>query len=215
MDTQPEVKKEGIFKKPWVQSLFGVIGIVAILLGVIVYKTVSSRVAIDRSVISAPVIVIGPQGEGVLQSVYVKAGDTVTKGEPVAQVGGEILSAQVDGTVLEVQNTPGQVIMPGAMVVSMIDPTTLRVVGTVDENKGLSKIAAGDPVSFTVDAFGGNTYTGVVDEVSPTSNDSGVAFTISDKRETKQFDIKVAYDIAAHPEFKNGMSAKMKIFPKK
>lgn len=208
-------KKPSIFKRPWVQSLIGVIVIVLLLLGVIVYKSLSSRVPIDSSVILAPEIAIGPQAEGVLQTVFVKVGDTVTRGEAVAQVGGEVLSAGVDGLVIAEQNTPGEVVMPGQAVVTMIDPTALRVVGTIDENKGLSKIVVGDPVSFTVDAFGSKQFTGIVDEISPTSNDSGVAFTISDKRETRQFDIKVLYDVAAHPEFKNGMSAKMKIYPKK
>lgn len=189
--------------------------IAVILLAILVYKSVSSRIAIDRSVILAPIIVINPQSEGVLQAVFVKAGDLVTKGESVAQVGGEILQAGVDGQIINIQNVPGQVFLPGQAVVSMIQPKELRVVGTIDEDKGLSKIKVGDPVSFTLDAFSGQTFTGIVDDISPTSNDSAVAFTISDKRETRQFDIKVLYDIAAHPEFKNGMSAKMKIYPKK
>lgn len=203
-----------MFKKPWVQSLAGIILIIVMLVGALVYKVITSRVSIDLSSIEAPVISIGPQSEGVLQAVYVKAGDSVVKGEPLAQVGGEVLLAQIAGQVVLVDNTPGQVFMPGQMVVSMIDPTQLRVVGTIDENKGLSRIKVGDPASFTVDAFGSKVFTGVVDEISPTSDDTGVVFSISDQRPTKQFDIKVAYDIAAHPEFKNGMSAKIDIYPR-
>ncbi len=94
----------------------------------------------------------------------------------------------------------------------MIDPNQLRVVGKIDENKGLSSIKIGDPATFTVDAFGGTEFTGIVDEISPTSDQSSVVFSISDKREIKQFDLKVRYDIALHPEFKNGMSAKLRIY---
>jgi multidrug resistance efflux pump len=96
----------------------------------------------------------------------------------------------------------------------MIDPTALRVVGTIDENKGLSAIKVGAPVSFTVDAFGNKSFTGIVDEISPTANDTSVVFSISDQRPTNRFDVKVRYDVAAHPEFKNGMSAKMWVYPK-
>jgi hypothetical protein len=78
----------------------------------------------------------------------------------------------------------------------------------------LADISVGDLVSFTVDAFSGKTYTGVVDSIDSTSNDSGVVFSISDKRPVKEFDINVKYDVALHPEFKNGMSAKMKIYKK-
>ncbi len=206
--------KQSIFSKPWVQSLTGIIVVVLLLIGALVWKSLSSHVSIEKSQIMAPTIVIGPQAEGILAEVYVKAGDTVTADEPVARVGNEILSAKVAGLVIAVQNTPGQVITPGAAVVSMIDPTQLRVVGTIAEDKGLADLRVGQPVSFTVDAFGGTTFTGIVDEISPTSDQSGVAFDISDQREVKNFTIKARYDIAAHPEFKNGMSAKMTVYTK-
>jgi multidrug resistance efflux pump len=96
----------------------------------------------------------------------------------------------------------------------MIDPNELRVVGTIDENKGLSEIKVGNVASFTVDAFGNKKFTGVVEEVSPTSKESGVTFSISDKREIKQFTVKIKYDTLAFPDFKNGMSAKIKIYTK-
>ncbi len=209
----PAPKKQSMFKKPWVQSLTGLLVIVGVVAAVIAYKALSARVAIDDSIITAPTIAIGPQAPGILQAVYVKPGDHVTAGEAVAEVGSEILSAKVDGTVIMTQNTPGQLFQSGAAVVSMIDPTQLRVVGTIDENKGLSRIRIGDPVSFTVDAFGSQTFTGVVDEISPTSNDTSVVFSISDKRETRRFNVKARYDIAAEPDFRNGMSAKMRVYP--
>lgn len=96
----------------------------------------------------------------------------------------------------------------------MIQPEEERIAGTLKENEGLSEISVGDPVSFTVDAFSGKKYAGVVDSISPNSKQSGVAFSISDKREVKEFEIKVRYDVASHPEFKNGMSAKMKVYKK-
>jgi hypothetical protein len=64
-------------------------------------------------------------------------------------------------------------------------------------------------VTFTVDAFGNEKFDGVIDQISPTSDQSSIVFDISDEREEQNFDVKVRYDIAAHPEFKNGMSAKI------
>ena len=206
--------KKSIFSKPWLQSLIGVVIVVVIFAAVFIIKSLSSYVSIEDSSISAPIIAIGPQGEGILQEVDVQTGDTVTAGEQVARVGSEVLLAQIPGLVVDVQNTPGQVIEPGTAVVSMIDPTQLRVVGTIDENKGLSKIKVGDPATFTVDAFKGKTYTGVVDSIADTSDTSAVVFSISDARPVEEFDVKVKFDIAAHPEFKNGMSAKLKVYTK-
>ena len=113
---------------------------------------------------------------------------------------------------MQVNNIIGAQIAPGQTVVEMIDPTQLRVVGKIDENKGLSQIQVGDPATFTVDAFGGKSFTGVVDEIAPTSNQSDVVFNISDQREIQQFDVKVRYDISAYPQLKNGMSARIWIY---
>lgn len=209
---QPE--KKSVFSKPWVQSLVGTIVIVFALGGILFWKSSSSHVSIDKSQITAPIIAIGPEAEGILAEVYVKPSDTVTIDEPVARVGTEVLSAKIAGIVISTQNVPGQVFAPGSAVVSMIDPTQLRIVGTIAEDKGLTDIKIGQPVTFTVDAFSGTKFNAIVDEISPTSNDSGVAFTISDERETKNFEVKARYDITAHPEFKNGMSAKMTVYIK-
>jgi multidrug resistance efflux pump len=217
METSTEVKKEGIFKKPWVQSLFGIILIILIAGGLLVYKMLSSRVSIDNSVISAPIIDIGPQAEGIIEQVYVQPGDHVAAGQTLARVGAEVLTVQVAGIIINTNDAPGEVFQPmvSSPIVQMIDPTALRVVGSIKENEGLSKVVVGDPVSFTVDAFAGQTFTGVVDSIAPTSKSSEVVFNISDQREEKEFDVKVKYDISANPQFKNGMSAKILIYPKK
>ena len=207
-----ETPKESIFKKAWVQSTVGIVIILLIAGGMITYKYLSTHISIDDSVISAPIISIGPESEGTLDEVYVRAGDHVNNGQALARVGAEVLSAKVSGIIMSVTNTPGQIFAPAEAVIQMIDPTQLRIVGTIKENEGLTDIVVGDPVSFTVDAFPGKNYTGVVDSISPNSKDSGVAFTISDQREVKQFEIKVKYDILSYPEFKNGMSAKIKVY---
>ena len=206
--------KKSFFRKPWVQSLTGIVLITIVLSGLLYWKSASSYVAVDLSQISAPIIAISPESEGILSEVYVKSGDNVVANESLARVGSEIISAKTAGIVVSVVNTPGQVFMPGSPVVSMIDPNQLRIVGKIDENKGFSNIKVGDLATFTVDAFGGIQFTGIVDEISPTSNQTSVVFSISDKRDIKQFDIKVRYDITLHPEFKNGMSAKLRIYAK-
>ena len=213
-NAQKSHSKVKIFSKPWVQSVAGIVVVIAALFGLLFWKSVSSRVDIEMSKISAPTIAIGPEAEGVLNEVFVKRGDEVTADEALARVGAETLYSKTAGIVIDVKNTPGQIFMPGSSVVTMIDPNELRVVGKIDENKGLSQIKVGQPATFTVDAFGGQTFTGVVDEISPTSDDTGLVFSISDKREIRQFEVKVRYDRTAHPEFKNGMSAKISVYVK-
>ncbi|MES2409327.1 MAG: efflux RND transporter periplasmic adaptor subunit [Patescibacteria group bacterium] len=211
METQT---KQSMFKKPWVQSVIGIVVCLGILGSLLAYKILSSKVSTEYGVVSAPIITISPEQSGILDAVYVTPGEKVTEGQALAHIGGETLYAKIDGIVLTAENVPGQIFNINQAVVTMIDPKALRVIGTIDENKGLSDIKIGDVASFTVDAFGKEKFTGVVEEISPTSKDTGVAFSISDKREIRQFTIKIKYDTEAHPEFKNGMSAKIDVFIK-
>jgi multidrug resistance efflux pump len=94
----------------------------------------------------------------------------------------------------------------------MIEPKELRIVGHIAEDKGLADIKLGQKVVFTVDAFGSKEYSGVVSSISPTSRNSDIVFSISDKRQEQEFDVKVSYDVKSAPELKNGMSARMWIY---
>ncbi len=190
--------------------------VLLLLIGGGAYWYVSSKtVYIDQSVISAPVTDLSPSSPGVLEQVFVNVGDIVTVGEPIARVGDQIVEAQTKGEIVSVNNNIGAFINPAAeqgTVASMVDPSQLRVVGHLDENKGLSQVKVGDPVIFTVDAFGGKTFKGVVDEISPTSRSSAVVFSISNQRPTNEFDVKVRFSTTAYPELKNGMSARIWIY---
>jgi multidrug resistance efflux pump len=208
-----ETPKKSIFSKPWIQSLAGIIIIASAVAGILYYKLVSSYVSIDNGSVSAPVIAIGPETSGILDEVYVKIGDNVVAGQPLAHIGGEILSAKINGLIISVNNTPGSLFSPSQPVIKMINPEELRVIGTIKEDAGFSKIKIGDPVKFTLDAFDGKEYVGFVDEISETPKDTSVVFSISDKREVKEFTIKIKYDNSSY-DFKNGMSSKIKVFIK-
>lgn len=177
------------------------------------YIGVSGKtVSIDKAQISAPVATLSSTAGGVLQHFYVTAGQVVPPNTVVAQVGVELIKSTAGGLVLNTNGDIGDKVAAGAPVVEMIDPASLRVVGQIDENKGLSKLKVGDQVTFTVDAFGSKEFSGVLDEISPTSNQSGVVFNISSQREVQQFNIKARFDTTAYPQLKNGMSVRMSVW---
>lgn len=196
----------------WIVIVVVVVGSVA---GGAFYYVSSKTIYIDTSVITAPLINLSPINSGVLEAVYVNVGDMVTEDQPIARVGDEIVKAQTSGEIVTVDNNIGEfenTLTGQGVVATMIDPTQLRVVGELDENKGLSDVKVGDPATFTVDAFGGKTYQGVVDEVAPTSVQSDVVFNISDQRPTNEFDVYVRFDPTQYPELKNGMSARIWVY---
>ena len=211
---QPAVPKQSVLQNKWVQSS-GLIALALVVAGGLLYIQMSrTEVGIDTSIISAPTITLSPSEAGILQQVYVHEGDTVAANTAVALVGTELVKTKVAGTITNVQNEVGTAFAPGQELVTMVDPTQLRVVGTIDENKGLDRISVGQPATFTVDAFGSEQYQGIVDEVSPTANSQDVVFNISDARATQQFNVFVRFDPTQYPELKNGMSAKLTIFTK-
>jgi multidrug resistance efflux pump len=184
-------------------------------IGALAYLGVSNqRVTIDTAQLQAPEISLAPTTPGVLKQMYVHAGDTIPANTVVAQVGTELIKSTSAGLVISTSDQVGAIVSAASPVATMIDPTALRVVGKIDEDKGLSRINVGDRVVFTVDAFGSQKFEGVVDEVSPTSHASDVVFSISDKRQIQKFDVKVAYDQTLYPQLKNGMSARIWVYTK-
>jgi multidrug resistance efflux pump len=201
----PELKKK---------IIIGAIAFVAIavIAGGAYWLNSQNRVYTDKAEISADMTNLSPANPGVLEEVFVSEGDEVAANQSIARVGDEIIKAKSDGIVVAINENIGTSFNPGQAVASMINPSDLRVVAHIEENKGLANIQVGQPVTFTVDAFGSKKYYGVVDEVSDTSRQSGIVFNISDKREVMEFDVKVRFDINAYPELKNGMSAKVWIY---
>ena len=211
---EQKTKKESILRKPIVRSLIGIAVVFLLLGGFLFWKIEHGTVFIENSEISAPIISLSASVPGTLNALYVKEGDVVAANTPVAMVGTDIVTSEQDGLVINIANHIGEFFNPGQAIVSMIHPEDLRVVGTIDENKGLSDIRVGQKATFTVDAFGGKVYVGTVDSISQTADDTGVVFSISDKRPTKQFDVKVRFNAADYPELKNGMSAKITVYLK-
>ena len=177
------------------------------------YIGVSSRsIYIDKAQISAPMAQLAPTVAGELRHTYVAVGDIIAPNTIVAQVGVELIKSTAGGLVIDARTDIGTQIDPGTAVVTTVDPTALRVVGDVQEDKGLTDIKVGQTATFTVDAFGSEQFTGVVDEISPTAQSSDVVFSVSDKRQEQNFTVKVRFDTTAHPELKNGMSAKIWVY---
>ena len=180
--------------------------------GYITWKILSGRVYVENSSISAPVINLSTQSGGILEEVFVNAGDEVDDSAPIARVGNELIKAQSAGKVISINTNIGATFTPGQVIATMINPDDLKVIGQVEEDKGLSEIKVGQSAIFTVDAFGSKEYTGIVDEIGPTSDAGDIVFNISNTRQEMNFDVKVRFDINQYPELKNGMSAKLWIY---
>jgi multidrug resistance efflux pump len=205
-----------LIKKIRDPKILRIIIIVAIAIGVIggfvFYEKSRDRVKIDNSLIQAPIVSISPQTPGTLVDLRVYDGEKVKKGDVLAIVGTQSLIAYQDGTIISTTQSIGGLASSQAPVVQMINPSDMRVAGTIDETKGLDEIKIGQVISFTVDALPGNIFWGYVDEVSPTAKQTQLQFSISSERPTQQFIVYARFDAFKYPLIKNGMSAKMTVY---
>ncbi len=212
-----EVKKEEkaikrLTGNMWVLSALVSLLIVGSVSGLAYFEISNGRVYTDSASISAPHIDLAPQNAGVLEEIFVREGDTINANTVVARVGNELIKTNTAGIVIKVNANTGKLFNRGEAVVTMINPADLRLVAQIGEDKGLSDIRIGQTAKFTVDAFGSKEYEGVVDEISPSSREGDIVFNISDKRQTKQFDVKVRFNADKYPELRDGMSAKVWIY---
>lgn len=210
------MKKEfPLFKnKKLLRIVIGILAIILILTGYIIFQKMTGRVFIDNSVIQAPVITVSPSLSGKVQEIRVKEGQTVQNGDTLAVVGSETLRAVTDGLVISATDLTGSTVNPTTQLVQMIRPVNMRVTGTIDENKGLNSIRVGQVVSFTVDALPDQTFWGYVDEISPSAVAPAFSFSTSTERATQQFTVYARFDSTQYPAIKNGMSAKMVVYTK-
>lgn len=184
--------------------------VVALAIGtVLLLHHMESRVYIENAQISTPIIAINAPAAGVLEEMKMSIGEEVHKGAVLATVSEEPVRALASGVIVYALDAPGETVGPQTTLVKMIDPSNFRVVGRVDEDKGLADIRPGQDVTFTVDAFPRKEYEGTVEVVTPTAHEDDVVFSISDKRPVQQYDVRVTFDASRYPELKNGMSAKM------
>jgi multidrug resistance efflux pump len=206
--------KPHILKRPWMHSLISFVVIFGLLAVFLFWQIGRNTVFIENSYLDAPIINLSPTAPGVLNALYVKEGDRVPANSPVALVGSQIISTQNGGIVSSAPNVLGSYFSPGQTVVAIVNVAEMKVVGQIEENKGLKNLSAGQRATFSVDAFPGKTYVGVVDSIGQTADATGVVFSISDERPTEIFDVKVRFNVVDYPELKNGMSAKITVYTK-
>lgn len=207
-------EKETIFQKPWVKSLLAFVLIFGTLTGFLFWQLNRNTVFIENSYLDAPVINLSPVSPGTLNALYVKEGDYVDANTQVALVGSQIIFTKNAGIIASAPVVLGAYFATGQTVASVVNIGEMKVVGAVEETKGLADLKSGQRAIFTVDAFPGKTYEGILDQVSPVSNDNGIVFSISDKRPIKKFDVKVRFNARQYPELKSGMSAKITVHTK-
>ena len=77
--------------------------------------------------------------------------------------------APIEGVVSERQATGGDVVQTGNALFTIVDPSSLELVGTVPA-EAVGQLKPGAPVEFTVAGYPGRPFSGTLDRVNPTAD---------------------------------------------
>lgn len=84
-------------------------------------------------------------------------------------VGNTVITAPISGIVSERPVSAGDVVQPGALLFTVVDPSSMRLEGSVPAEQ-LGQVKLGATVTFTVNGYPGRTFSGKVTRVNPTAD---------------------------------------------
>ena len=117
---------------------------------------------------------VSVQASGRVARVHVQPGDKVAVGDLLfemidaqsARDASPVITAPVSGAVTLMQAATGAQVYRGMLLCEIADLSALELSAEVDE-LDLSAIRVGDVLSYTLDAYGENTFSGTVTEIRP------------------------------------------------
>ena len=109
---------------------------------------------------------------GRIAAVHVKPGDAVEVGDLLFELvdaqseknASRSIAASKDGVITSMNTASGAQVYRGQLLCEVADLSTLELSAEVDE-LDLNSIAVGDTLSYTLDAFDGETFTGTVTQI--------------------------------------------------
>jgi multidrug resistance efflux pump len=174
-DTPPQPggstpRRRSLFRR-MLLPLAVVVVLIAAVVAFNVYLDGTLYVSTDNAAVSGQPVPVGPTEAGRVVEVDVTIGNTVQKGEMLAEVellsSGESLpiTSPIGGVVIAVPGAVGATVEAGQSVVTLVDPTQLWVNANVDESQ-ISRVRTGQVVDVHLDALNA-TFPGRVEAITP------------------------------------------------
>jgi multidrug resistance efflux pump len=129
----------------------------------------------DDAQITSPIVNVSAPAAGLLTTLSVKQGDSVTSGQTVATVTTASanekgiantvdVTSPINGTILLTSVVPGQAVAPGLPMLEVTDLGAETVTAYVDEG-AIRNVSVGQDVDIHVDAYSDTSFTGKVQRV--------------------------------------------------
>jgi multidrug resistance efflux pump len=129
----------------------------------------------DDAQVSSPIANVSAPATGLLSTLKVNLGDTVTAKEVIGTITTSSVSATgapvtvnvispISGKVIQVSAVQGQAVAPGLSLLEIANLSNLTVTAYVDEGQ-MNNIKLGQQVDIHIDAYSGTTFTGHVQQI--------------------------------------------------
>ena len=132
----------------------------------------------DDAQVNGAIVNISAPTTGVLDTLTVKVGDTVSAGQTIGTVTPALVTSAasrgapavinvtspISGTVLQVSAVTGQGVTPGLPIAQVTDLSQVNVIAYVNEGV-INNISNGQSVDITVDAYSGTSFSGHVQQI--------------------------------------------------
>jgi len=129
----------------------------------------------DDAQVNAPIVNVSSPATGVLTTLTVKVGDTVSSGQIIATVtpasttgtgapAAINITSPTNGKIVQVPAVAGQGVAPGLPIAQVTDLSQVNIIAYVDEG-ALNNISNGQDVDITVDAYSGTSLSGHVQQI--------------------------------------------------
>lgn len=142
-------------------------------IGYYIYNNYMDYTTDDAQVTSSIVSISAPTS-GSLTTLNIKQNDTVTAGQTIATVAPFAtgatrppdisITSPINGTILQMAAVQGQTVAPGLTLLQVTDLSKVTITAYVDENI-LDSVKTQQDVDIHIDAYGGTSYTGKVQQI--------------------------------------------------
>ena len=168
-DEMNETKKKS--KKGIILIIVAIVVIVGAYFGSEYYIESTNYISTDNAKVDTKIFQITPGTSGKLTKINVAIGDSVQSGQILGRAeGGPYIKSPIDGEIMDIKADLGQLVSPSDVIFVVAGVDDMYITANIEEDDIL-KVAEGQDVTVSLDAYGNKSFSGYVEKVDKiTSN---------------------------------------------
>ncbi len=159
------VEKKKSSKKGFIILIVAIVIIVGAYFGSEYYVESTKYISTDNAKVDTKIFQITPGTNGKLTKINIAIGDSVQAGQILGRAeGGPYIKSPINGEVMDIKADLGQLVSPTDVVFVVAGVDDMYITANIEEDDIL-KIAEGQEVTISLDAYGKKSFPGYVEKV--------------------------------------------------